>query len=66
MVLITDHIIILHLVDVIVHIYNTLEKICDALEANWSCTCVMVRFDLNPPRWTKGAPTQLKQSQNLM
>ena len=49
MVLITDHIINAHLVDVIVHINNALEKIHEAQEANWSCTCVMVIFDLNPP-----------------
>ena len=47
MVLITDHIIILHLVYVIIHIYNTLEKIHESQESNWSCTCVMVIFDLN-------------------
>ena len=58
MVLITDHIITVYLVDVIVYIYNTLEKICEALAANWSCTCVMVKNDFNPPRWTNGAPTQ--------
>ena len=49
MVLITDHIITVQLVDIMVHIYNTLEKICEALESNWECTSVMVRFDLNPP-----------------
>ena len=49
MVLIIDHIIIVHLVDGMVHIYNTLEKNREALEANWICTCVMVRIDLNPP-----------------
>ena len=38
-----------YLVDVIVHIYNTLKKNCEDQEANWSCTCVMVKFDLNPP-----------------
>ena len=49
MVLISDHIIIIHIVDVIGYIYNTLDKIHEALEANWSWTCVMVRFDLYSP-----------------
>ena len=49
MVLIIDHIIIIHLVDVIVYIYNTLDKIREALAANWSYTYVMVKNDLNPP-----------------
>ena len=49
MVLIIDHIIIIHLVYVMVHIYNTLDKIRVALEANWESTSVMMRFDLNPP-----------------
>ena len=49
MVLITYHIIIIHLIDVIVYIYNTLDKLHVALESNWSCTCVMVKNDLNPP-----------------
>ena len=66
MVLIADHIIIIHHLDVMLHIYNTLDKIQVALAANLEGTNVMMRFDLNPPRWTKGAPTQLKQSQNIM
>ena len=45
-----------------VHTYNALETIREALEFNWSCTCVMVRFDLNTPRWTNGALTHPKQS----
>ena len=56
--LITDHIISVHLVDVMVHIYNTLDKIREARGANWESTCVMMRFDLNPPRWTNGAPNE--------
>ena len=49
MVLISNHYITTHFVDVIVHTYNILETIRDAQETNWSCACVMVRFDLNPP-----------------
>ena len=49
MVLISNHIIIIHDLDVILHIYNTLEKIQVALEANWKSTSVMMKFDLNPP-----------------
>ena len=49
MVLITNHIITLHLVDVMVHFYNTVDKIHEAQGANWECTCGMVIFDLNPP-----------------
>ena len=49
MVLISDHIIIIHPIDVMLHIYNTLEKIQVALVANWESTSVMMRFDLNPP-----------------
>ena len=48
-VLISDHIIIIHHLDVMLHIYNTLEKIQVALEANWESTSVMMKFDLNPP-----------------
>ena len=50
MVLIFDHIIIINIVDFIVYIYNTLDKIHEALAANWICTCVMVKNDLNPPQ----------------
>ena len=49
MVLIDDHIIIIHNLDVILHIYNTFEKIWVALEVNWESTSVMMKFDLNPP-----------------
>ena len=49
MVLITDHIITVHILYVMVQIYNTLRKIREAQESNWECTCVMVRFDLNTP-----------------
>ena len=49
MVLITDHIITVHILVVMVHIYRTLDKIHEALEANWESTSVMMRFELNPP-----------------
>ena len=49
MVLISDHIIIIHHVDFMLHIYNTLEKIWVALESNWESTSVVMKFDLNPP-----------------
>ena len=49
MVLVTDHIIIIHPLDAMVHIYNTLYKIRVALEANWESTSVLMRFDLNTP-----------------
>ena len=49
MVLVTDLIIIIHILDAMVHIYNTLDKIRVSLEANWESTSVMMRFDLNPP-----------------
>ena len=49
MVLISDHIIIIHPIDVMLHIYNTLEEIQVALEANWESTSVMVRIDPQPP-----------------
>ena len=49
MVLIAYHIIIIHIVDSMVHIYNTLDKIRVALVAKWESTSVMMRFDLNPP-----------------
>ena len=59
--LISNHYITAHLVDVMVHTYNTLETICEAQEANWKCTCVMVRFDLNPPL---GGPMELQLTLN--
>ena len=49
MVIIYDHIIILHHLDVMLHIYNTLVKIRVALEADWESTSVMMKFDLNAP-----------------
>ena len=49
MVIIYDHIIIIHIVDVMLHIYNTLENIQVALAANWESTSVMMRIDPNPP-----------------
>ena len=49
MVLISDHIIIIYHLDVMLHIYNTLEKIWVPLAANWEGTNVIMRFDLNPP-----------------
>ena len=49
MVLISDHIIIIDLVDVILHIYNTLDQIRADLEANWESTSVMVRIDPQAP-----------------
>ena len=49
MVLISNHIIIIHIVDVILHIYNTLDQIRVALAANWESTSVMVRIDPQPP-----------------
>ena len=48
MVLISDHIIIIHHLDVMLHIYNTLEEIRVALEANWENTSVMVKIDPQP------------------
>ena len=45
MMLISDHIIIMHHLDAMLHIYNTLEEIWVALEANWESTSVMVRID---------------------
>ena len=47
MVLVSDHIIIIHHLDVMLHIYNTLEEIQVALAANWESTSVMVKID--PP-----------------
>ena len=47
MVLISYHIIIMHIVDFILHIYNTLDQIWVALAANWESTSVMVKID--PP-----------------
>ena len=47
--LVSDHIIIIHHLDVMLHIYNTLEEFRVALEANWESTSVMMKFDLNPP-----------------
>ena len=49
MVLIDDNIIIIHHLDVMLHIYNTLDKIQVDLAANLECTNVMMRFDLSPP-----------------
>ena len=49
MVLIFYHIIIMHPMDVMLHIHNTLDKIRVALAANWESTSVMMRFYLNPP-----------------
>ena len=49
MVLIIDHIIIIHLVDVILHIYDTLDQIQVALASNWESTSVMMRIDPNRP-----------------
>ena len=49
MVLISDHITIIHLLDVILHIYNTLDQIRVDLVANWESTSVMVRINPQPP-----------------
>ena len=49
MVLISDHIIIIPPIDVMLHIYNTLDKIRVALAVNWENTSVMMRIDPNPP-----------------
>ena len=49
MVLISDHIIIIHHLDVMLHIYNKLEEIQVALAANWESTCVMVKIDPQAP-----------------
>ena len=49
MVLITDHIIIIHILDAMVHIYNTLDKIRVALAANWESTSVMMRIEPQAP-----------------
>ena len=48
MVLVSDHIIIIHHLDVMLHIYNTLEEIQVALAANWKSTSVMVKIDPQP------------------
>ena len=47
--LISDHITIIHNLDVMLHIYNTLEEIRVALAANWESTSVMVRIDPQSP-----------------
>ena len=49
MVLVSDHIIIIHHLDVMLHIYNTLEEIQVALEYNWESTSVIVKIDPQPP-----------------
>ena len=49
MVLISDHITIIHPIYVMLHIYNTLDKIQVALAASWESTSVMMRIDPNPP-----------------
>ena len=49
MVLVSDHIIIIHHLDVMLHIYNTLEEIQVTLAANWESTSVMVKIDPQPP-----------------
>ena len=49
MVLIYDHIIIIHHLHVMLHIYNILDKIRVALESNWEITSVMMRIDPNSP-----------------
>ena len=49
MVLIYDHIIIIHLVDVIFQIYKTLDQIRVDLVANWEGTSVMMRIDPQAP-----------------
>ena len=48
MVLVSDHIIIMHHLDVMLHIYNTLKEIQVALAANWESTSVMVKIDPQP------------------
>ena len=47
--IISDHIIIIHNLYVILHIYNKLIKIRVDLVVNWESTSVMMKFDLNPP-----------------
>ena len=49
MVIISEHIIFIHHLDVMLHIYNTLEEIRVALEANWESTSVVARIDPQPP-----------------
>ena len=49
MVIIYDHIITIHHLDVMLHIYNTLEEIRVPLAANWESMSVMVRIDPQPP-----------------
>ena len=49
MVLVSNHIIIIHHLDVMLHIYNTLEEIRVALESNRESTTVMVKIDPQSP-----------------
>ena len=49
MVLISDHIIIIHHLYFMLHVYNTLEEIQVALETNWESISVMVKIDPQPP-----------------
>ena len=49
MVLIYDYIIIIHHLDVMLKIYNTLDKIRVALATNWKSTSVMMKIDHQPP-----------------
>ena len=49
MVLISDHIIIIHPIYIMLHIYNKLDKIRLALAANWESASVMVKIDPQPP-----------------
>ena len=49
MVLVSDHIIIIHHLDVMLHIYNTFEEIRVALVPNWESTSIMVKIDPQPP-----------------
>ena len=49
MVLVSNHIIIIQHLDVMLHIYNTLEEIQVAMASNWESTSVMVKIDPQPP-----------------
>ena len=49
MVLVSDHIISIHHLDFMLHIYNALEEIRVALQSNWESTNVMMKIDPQPP-----------------
>ena len=63
-VLISNHYITENLGDVYDTYLYYIGQIIEALETNWCATCVMVRFDLNPPYVDQWRPNSVQTVTN--